>query len=89
MLRKHLRENDQKAAPSEIRKSRNKPRISKNSTTCRIRICDLLQSIDFESHILSTQPRKLNNRQTLVTNKAATYAIKLPIPFSKRGTKYK
>ena len=49
----------------------------------RIRICDLLQSKEFESHALSTQPCKLNNRQTLVTDKAATYAIKLPIRFSK------
>ena len=42
------------------------PSISKNSVTCRIRICDLLQSRDFESHALPHQPRKLNSRQTLV-----------------------
>ena len=59
---------------NEIRKSKNTPQISKNSATCRIRICDLLQSKDFESHALSSQPRKLNNRQTLVTVKADTYA---------------
>ena len=53
------------------KKSRNKPRISENSSTCRIRICDLLQSRNFESHALSTQPRNLNNRQTLDTIKAA------------------
>ena len=42
VLRKHLREHDQKAALiSEIRKIRNKPRISKNSAACRIWICDL------------------------------------------------
>ena len=58
-LRKHLRENDQKAAlSSEMRKSRNKPRIIKNSSMWRIRICDL-QLRDFESHALSTQPRKI------------------------------
>ena len=67
----------------EIRKRRNMPRISKNSATCRIRICALMQSRDFEFHGLSTQPRKLSNRQILVTNKAATYANKLPMPFSK------
>ena len=54
-LPKHLREHDQKAAlSSEIIKSRNKPSVSKNSATCRIRIGDLLQSKDFESHALST-----------------------------------
>ena len=41
-LRKHLREHDQKAAlSSEIRKRGNTPRISKNSASCRIRICEL------------------------------------------------
>ena len=36
-LRKYLPEHDQKAALlNEIRKSRNKPRISENSATCRI-----------------------------------------------------
>ena len=88
-LCKHLREHDQKAAlSSEKRESRNKPRISKNSATCRIRICDLLQSRDFESDALSPQPRKLNNRQRLVTNKAATYAYKLSMQFIKSDTKY-
>ena len=48
--------------------------MSKNSAKCRIPICNLLQSRDFESHSLFPQPLKLNNRQTLVTNKAATYA---------------
>ena len=89
-LRKHLREHHQKTAlSSEIRKSRNKPLISKNSALCRIRIYELLQSRDFQFRSLSTQPRKLNNRQTLVTNKASTCANNLPMPFSKRGTKYK
>ena len=77
LIRKHLREHDQKAAlSSEVREKRNKPGISKNSATCRIRICDILQSRDFESHALSTQPRKLNNRQILVTHKTATYSLK-------------
>ena len=82
MLRQNLPEHGQKAAlSSEIRKNRNKPRISKNSATCRIQICDLLQSRDFEFHAVCTQPHKLNNRQTLIiTNNAATYANKLPIP---------
>ena len=41
-LCKHLREQDQKAALSSgIRNSINKPRVIKNSATCRIRICDL------------------------------------------------
>ena len=40
-LRKHMRENDQKAALSNAkRKNEIKPRISKNSAMCRIRICD-------------------------------------------------
>ena len=37
-----------------------------------------MQSRDFESHKLSTQPHKLNKRQTLITNKAARYADNLP-----------
>ena len=42
VLRKHLREHDQKAAlSSEIRKNRNKLQIRKNSATCRTRICNL------------------------------------------------
>ena len=49
----------------------------------RLRICNLLQSKDFESHALSTQPTKLNNRQMPVKNKAATYANNLPMQFSK------
>ena len=49
----------------------------------RLRICNLLQSRDFESHALSTQPSKLNNRQMPVKNKAATYANNLPMQFSK------
>ena len=57
----------------------NKPGISKNLATCRIRICDLLQSNDFESHALSLESLKLKNQQTLVTNKAATYANKLKL----------
>ena len=32
---------------------------------------------------------KLNNQQTLVTNKAASYAAKFTIRGSKSGTKYK
>ena len=85
MLRQNLREHGQKAAlSSEIRKNTNEPRISKNSATCRIRICDLLQSRDFEFQALCTQPHKLNNRRTLIiTNNAATYANKLPIPSAK------
>ena len=57
-LRKHLQEHDQKAAlSSEIRKSTNKPRISKNWATRRIRICDLAK---LESRAITTQPRKLH-----------------------------
>ena len=41
-LCKQLREHDQKAALSSgLRNSKNKPRVSKNSATCRIRIGDL------------------------------------------------
>ena len=74
------------ALESAIRKNRTKPRISKNSARSRIRSA-ILQSRDFESHSLTTQPRTHNHRQTLVTIKAATYAKKLPMPFSKKGTK--
>ena len=71
--RKQSPEHDQKAAlSSSRRKSVNKPRISKNLATCRIRICELVQSRDFESHALSFESLKLKNQQTLVTNKAAT-----------------
>ena len=49
---------------------------------CRIRNCDLLQSRDLQSHAILSQPLKLDNRQTLVTNKAATYASKLPMRLS-------
>ena len=45
------------------------PQISKNSATFRIRICRLLQTRDFESHALSLQPLKLNNRQIIATKK--------------------
>ena len=77
---KQSQEHDQKAAlSSSTRKKVNKPGISKNLATCRIRICDLLQSNDFESHALSLESLKLKNQQTLVTNKAATYANKLKL----------
>ena len=35
---------------------------------------------------LPARPRTLNNRQTLVTNKAATYANKMPMRCSKKGS---
>ena len=60
--------------------------LAKKLAKCRIRTCDPLQSRDFLSRGISPQPLKLHNRQKLVTNKAATYAIKLPMRFS---TKYK
>ena len=55
-LRKPLQEHEQKAAlSSEIRKNRNKPRISKISATCTVRICDFAHM----SQALTTQPRML------------------------------
>ena len=48
-----------------------------------------LRAREQESHALPSRRRTLNNRQTLVTNKAATYAIKMPRLCSKIGTKFK
>ena len=71
------------------RKIRNESRISKNSVWPRVRFHLRPTAIaSFESYSLSTQPSKPNNLQALVMNKAATYANKLPLPFSKGGAKY-
>ena len=44
---------------------------------------------ELQSHTMPSRPRMFNNRQTLVTNKAATYANRLPMRSSKSGTKNK
>ena len=80
------KKNVQKAAlSSEIRRSRNKPRISKNSTTCQIQICDLTNLSLMTSHSAT----KNSNGPKLATNNAATYANKLPIRCSRSSSKYK
>ena len=76
----------QKAALySEIRKERNKPGIS---TLLRMSF-EPLRLREEGSHDLSSRPRNLNNRQTLVlvTHKAATYANNFQMRCSKSGTK--
>ena len=55
-------------------KTTNKPRISKNSSTSKIRTCDLV----IKSQTLSTQQRKLNRLQTQVCRKCKqTELVKL------------
>ena len=78
------KKNKKAASKSEITTSDNKPRINKT-----------LQGIGFEpatsifgDHALPSRARTLNNRLTIVTNKAATHAIKLPNRCSKSGIKY-
>ena len=69
-----------KQLSSEMGKGRNKPRISKNSATFWIPICDLA----ILPHVLTTQPRMLKFPQKLATNNEATHAKKLPIRCRKR-----
>ena len=65
------------ALSSEVREKRNKPR------NCKVRLHVGFESATYCNHEIlsltlypSTQPRKLNNRQILVTHKTATYALK-------------
>ena len=76
-------DNTTKKQPYKVKQKQEKQASNFKTATYLIRPCDL--------EIWSTTPfwpRTLNNRQTLVTNKAATYANELPMRRSKSGTKW-
>ena len=62
--------------------------ISHELVNFRYVLASNLRPRDLESRAIPSRPRTLNDRQELVTNKAATYANNLPMECSKRGTKY-
>ena len=89
-LRKHLRDHDQKAAlSSEIRKSSISLELAKTRLRVGFEYVPYYnQKILSLTHYLLIHASLTTDKQ-LVTNKAITYAKKLPMQFSKMDTKYK